>query len=105
MQILVMFQNRRPCEQVAYAARRALEQALDRFAGRIRDVTVKIRDDNADRGGEDQVCSLAVRVEGGGLLHLHDRDSRPEPALHRLARRAARLVGALGRRRRRAPRD
>ena len=105
MQILVMFQNRRPCEQVAYAARRALEQALDRFAGRIRDVTVKIRDDNAERGGEDQLCSIALRVEGGGQLHLHDRDSRPEPAIHRLARRAARLVAGLGRRGRRSPRE
>ncbi|MBM4063111.1 MAG: hypothetical protein FJ265_18745 [Planctomycetes bacterium] len=104
MQILVTFQDRRPSEQIAYVARRTVEHALDRFASRIRDITVKIRDDNADRGGEDQVCSLALRVVGGGELHLHDRDSRPEPAIHRLARRAARMVAGLARRRGRSTR-
>ena len=105
MNILVTFHDRRPSEETAYAARRAVEHALDRFAARIRDITVKIRDDNADRGGEDQVCTLAVRVAGGGEFHLHDRDSSAESAVRRLARRATRLVKGLVERRHRRPRS
>jgi hypothetical protein len=100
MNILVTFHDRRPSEQVAYTARRAIEHALDRFRARIRDITVKIRDENGHKGGEDQLCSLAVRVDGGGEIHLHDRDSSPETAVHRLARRATRLVKSMLERRR-----
>lgn len=100
LNILISFQDRRPCEQVAWVARRAIEHALDRFAQRIRDVTVKIRDENAQKGGIDQHCSLSLRVHGGREFHLHDIDSSPQNALHRLAARAARLVKATTRRRR-----
>ena len=105
MQILVTFHDRRPSEQIAYAARRAVEHALDRFRARIRDITVKIRDENAQKGGDDQLCSLAVRVDGGGEIHLHDRDSSAESAVHRLARRATRLVKGMVERRRRSRRS
>lgn len=105
MNVLVTFRDRRPSEQLAYVARRAVENALDRFRSRIRDITIKIRDENGPKGGEDQTCSLAVRVHGGGEIHLHDRDSSPESALHRLARRAARIVSGMSRLRNRRQRD
>jgi hypothetical protein len=92
MDIVVAFKDRSPSEHLAWTARRALAAALDRFAARIRDVTVRIRDENGAKGGIDQHCSVAVRVVGGQELHLHDIDATAEPALHRLARRAARLV-------------
>ncbi|MBL8752295.1 MAG: HPF/RaiA family ribosome-associated protein [Planctomycetes bacterium] len=92
MDIVVSFKDRAPCERLAWYARRALGSALDRFAARIRDVTVRIRDENGAKGGVDQHCSIAMRVDGGQELHLHDIDATPESALHRLARRAARLV-------------
>ena len=104
MNVLVSFRDRRPSEQLAYVARRSVESALDRFRTRIRDITIKIRDENGPKGGEDQACSLAVRVQGGGETHLHDRDSSPESALHRLARRAARILAGMTRlRHRRKP--
>ncbi|MBL8727607.1 MAG: HPF/RaiA family ribosome-associated protein [Planctomycetes bacterium] len=99
MNIVISFLDRRPCEHLAYVARRAVQHALDRFATRIRDITVKIRDVNGDKGGEDQRCTLAVRTVGGREFFLHDLDSSPASAVHRLARRAARLVKTAATRR------
>lgn len=92
MDIVVAFQDRNASEQLAWLARRTLTQALDRFAARIRDITVRIRDENGSKGGIDQHCSLALRIAGGRELHLHDTDADAAPALHRLAHRAARLL-------------
>jgi hypothetical protein len=92
MDIVVTFQDRTASEHLAWVARRAVAQALDRFAARIHDVTVRFRDENGKKGGIDQHCSLALRVAGGRELHLHDTDAEAEPALHRLVHRAARLV-------------
>ncbi|MBL9078757.1 MAG: hypothetical protein JNL08_14710 [Planctomycetes bacterium] len=92
MNIVIAFQDQRPDEGVAYVARRAVEHALDRFAPGIRDVHVQIRDENGHKGGVDQRCTLALRTIAGQEFHLHDRDASPASAVHRLARRAARLV-------------
>lgn len=98
--VVVSFLARSPDEELAYVARRHLGFALDRFAGRIADVRLRIRDENGPRGGEDQHCSLAVKIIGHDELHLHDNDSSAERAIHRLARRAARAVAhALQKRR------
>lgn len=92
MNIVISFHDRPASEQLAYVARRALANALNRFASRIRGITVKIRDENGHKGGIDQHCSLAVSVASGKEFHLHDTDSSAESALHRLADRASRLV-------------
>jgi hypothetical protein len=93
MNILVSFLDRRPCEQIAWFARRTLGFALDRFSSRIAEVALRVRDENGPRGGEDQQCSLAIRVVGGQDVFLQDNDAKAERAVHRLARRAARLLG------------
>ncbi len=92
MNIVISFHDRPANEQVAYFARRAVTNALDRFASRIKAITVKIRDENGQKGGVDQHCSLAVNTTSGKQIHLHDTDSSAESALHRLAGRAARIV-------------
>jgi putative sigma-54 modulation protein len=92
MNIVVSFQDRSPSERLALYARTALAQALDRFDDRIRDVMVRIRDENGPKGGLDQHCSLAVRADAGIELHLHDTDSSAEAALRRLGGRAARMI-------------
>lgn len=92
MNIVVSFHDRPASEHLAYVARRAVAAALDRFANRIRAITVKIRDENGAKGGIDQHCSLAVSVANGREIHLHDTDASAESALHRLAGRASRIV-------------
>lgn len=92
MDIFVSFQDCSPSEQIASKARTTLRAALDRFAARIREVRVKIRDQNAQKGGIDQRCTLSLAVHGQGELHLHETADSPDGAVHRLAKRAARLL-------------
>lgn len=96
MHLTIAFKNRRPSEDLAWQARRTLAFALDRFAHRIAEVALRITDVNGPRGGADQQCQLAIQVAGGRTLVLRDLDSSPERCVHRLARRAARLLARLG---------
>lgn len=91
MNIVVTFQDRRPDEQLAYVARRAIAEALQRFAARIRDITVAIRGD--DEGVAAPECRVALQVAGGRELHLRSSDATAERALCSIAARAARAVG------------
>lgn len=93
MNIVVTFQDRRPDEQLAYVARRAIGQALQRFAARIRDITVAIRGADEGDGAEAPECCLALQVAGGRELHLRSSDATAEGALRGIAARAARAVG------------
>lgn len=99
MNVLVSFLDRRPCEQLAWFARRSLLFALDRFAPRIREVALRVRDENGPRGGVDQRCSLEIKLVGTGDVHLHDVDASAEKCVHRLARKAARLLSRGSQRR------
>ncbi len=104
MNIIVHFLGRHRSRRLTDFAHRTLALALDRFAGRVRDVRVRIRDENAQRGGEDHRCSLEVRLADGGRLHLQAQAAEPESALHRLAHRAERLLRSRSRRARRESR-
>lgn len=99
MNVLVSFLDRHPSEQLAWFARRSLCFALDRFAPRIREVALRVRDENGPRGGVDQRCSLEIRLLGASDVHLHDVDASAEKCVHRLSRKAARLLSRLVHRR------
>lgn len=100
MNILILFRDRHPSEQLALFARRSLAFALDRFAPRLQDISLRLSDQNGPRGGRDQAAALAIRLDDGQELHLHDLDDSAERCVHRLARRAAQAVGKLLARRR-----
>lgn len=104
MNMMVSFLDRRPDENLAWIARRRIAFALDRFAARIAEITVRFRDENGPRGGADQHLSLAIRTIGGHEFHLQETDTSAEIAIHRLARRAARSLARLAGRRRAARR-
>ena len=98
MNVLVSFLDRHPSEKLAWFARRSLTFALDRFAPRIREVALRVRDVNGPRGGVDQRCSLEIRLVGASDIHMNDIDASAERCVHRLARKASRLLAkAVGR--------
>jgi len=92
MNIFVHFLGRRRSRRVAEFAQRMLQRALARVGQPIREIRLRIRDENAARGGIDHRCSLEIRLEHGGSLHLHELAAEPESAVHRLAQRAGRLL-------------
>jgi hypothetical protein len=105
MNIYIIFRDRRPSESLAWFARRSLAFALDRFAPRIGEVSLRVADINGPKGGVDQACTLAIQVAGGSEIYLRDVDSSPERCVHRLARRAVQAIArTLGRKRSRGRR-
>ncbi|MGE3959720.1 MAG: HPF/RaiA family ribosome-associated protein [Vicinamibacterales bacterium] len=70
-----------------------LEFALGRFAGRVRTLTVRLKDLNGPRGGADKHCQISVRLDRPKrVIVIEDVDSQPEAAITRAAERAARAV-------------
>ena len=52
-----------------------IDGALERFAGRIRRVTVCLSDTNGPRGGVDKDCSIAVQLVRGKTLRAKRSDT------------------------------
>lgn len=100
MNLFVHFLGRRRSRRVTEFAQRMLQRALGRVGQPIRDIRLRIRDENAARGGIDHRCSLEIRMQQGGSLILHELAAEPESAVHRLAQRASRLLRSAGERRR-----
>jgi hypothetical protein len=105
MNIFVHFLGRRRSRRVVDFAQRMLQRALGRVGQPIREIRLRIRDENGARGGVDHRCSLEIRLAQGGALHLHELAAEPESAVHRLAQRAGRLLRNTGQRRRREVRS
>lgn len=70
-----------------------LEFALGRFSGRVRSLTVRLKDLNGPKGGPDKQCQIAVRLEyPRRVILIEDVDEVPEVAVSRAAERASRAV-------------
>src|SRR5262245_24239659 len=74
---------------------RRLRGALERFAARIREVSVRLTDVNAERGGIDKRCRVVVRMAPAGHLAVEDVDRD----LYAAITRAADRIGVRVRRR------
>ena len=75
----------------AHALRR-LHFALDRFAGEVTLVRVRLVDVNGARGGIDMQCLIRVWVTGIGALVVKVMAADPDTAIDRGAQRIQRLV-------------
>ena len=74
-------------------AERRLETALNRFAPRVRAVSVRVTDLNGPKGGPDKRCLIAVRLERPNRLILIEQvHSDHLVAIGRAVDRAARAV-------------
>jgi putative sigma-54 modulation protein len=74
-------------------ARKRLEFALGRFAGRVRSLSVRLTDLNGPRGGHDKKCLIAVRLHRPRrLIVVEDVDASHAAAIGRAADRTRRAV-------------
>lgn len=72
---------------------RRLDFALGRFAGRVRSLTVRLRDLNGPRGGVDKACTIAIQLDRPRrTIVVEDVDAEPEAAIGRATQRASRAV-------------
>jgi ribosomal subunit interface protein len=84
---------------------RRLAFALSRFSGRIKDVEVRLRDENGPKGGVDKVCRIKATCHGLPTLVVEAVGSDLYGAIDVAADRAGRALGRALRRQtsRRAP--
>jgi len=81
-----------PRDTVAMA-RRQIEFALGRFAGRVRSLSLRLVDLNGPRGGADKKCLIAVRLSRPDrLIVVEDVDPIAAAAIHRAVARMSRAV-------------
>ncbi|MFA7329535.1 MAG: HPF/RaiA family ribosome-associated protein [Candidatus Delongbacteria bacterium] len=71
---------------------RRIQFGLGRFAPRVRQVKVRLTDENGPKGGEDLSCRLELVLTAGGSLIVSERDSQPRPAADRAVERMARQL-------------
>lgn len=78
---------------IAERVRRRLEFALGRFSSRVRSLSVRLKDLNGPRGGQDKQCQLDVRLlHPRRVIIIEDVDAEIETAISRAADRAARAI-------------
>jgi hypothetical protein len=73
-------------------AERRILFALSRFADRVREVRVRLRDVNGPRGGADKQCTIEVRGPGFAPLFVEVLDCDALAAFDRAAGIARRVV-------------
>jgi putative sigma-54 modulation protein len=69
--------------------------ALGRFAAAISSVRVVVRDLNGPKQGVDQSCSIKVKLNRGGEVHVGAEDPVRWDAIDRALDRASRSTGRL----------
>lgn len=81
---------------LADLARRRFAFALGRFGTRVESLSVRLRDLNGPRGGEDQLCLVAVRLQGTRReVVVRETDADPATAISRAAERTGRAVARV----------
>jgi hypothetical protein len=73
-------------------ATRCVELALERYEHAVREVTVRLRDENGPRGGRDQDCVVRVSLRGAPEVLVRERRERALEAVGRAVQRARRGV-------------
>jgi putative sigma-54 modulation protein len=78
---------------VSALARHRFAFALGRFGLRVQSLSVRLRDLNGPRGGEDKLCTVAVQLHGSPReIVVRETDTDAAAAISRAADRTARAV-------------
>lgn len=79
-----------------------IEHSFDRFRSNIRVISLRITDENGQRGGFDKRCKVQLQLRNGTHLVREYQDSEPALAVSEALTRAERaLVAVFDRRRQR----
>lgn len=72
MQMTITSRSTALTQAIRQHVRDRMTAALDQHAQRVRRIDVMLEDVNGPRGGQDQVCRVAVELSDGRKLH-HER--------------------------------
>lgn len=98
MRVEIRARNIPLTETLRTYAERRVRFALDRLSDRVKEVVVRLEDANGPKGGVDQVCRVALRLEHGRELAIESSDTNLLAAIDRTLERASNAVTrAVGR--------
>jgi len=98
MNLVIRGVDLEPTDAIRNHIERRLSFALSRFSGRLRDVEVRLRDENGPRGGVDKVCRVKATLHGLSTLVVEAVGSDLYAAIDSAADRAGRALGRALRR-------
>jgi ribosomal subunit interface protein len=75
-----------------------IEAALEPFARQVLSVTARLRDVNADRGGDDKRCFVVVTLRRRGVITAEETHADLYVAIDTVARRLRRAVKRVAKR-------
>ena len=81
--------------------RRRIQLAVERFSSRVRDVTVRIVDENGPRGGLDKVVRVTATLQQGRTIAIAARGAEAYATADDVADRLKSVLSRLSGRRRR----
>lgn len=73
-------------------ARDRFQAGLRRYGTIVRDVSVRLRDENGPRGGRDQACLVGVALRGGQEITISEQRDTPLEAIGHALKRVRRVV-------------
>lgn len=73
-------------------ARDRFQAGLRRYGTIVRDVSIRLRDENGPRGGRDQACLVRVALRGGQEITISEQRDTPLQAIGHALKRVRRVV-------------
>ena len=92
MQIDIQARGFRLTEGLRAQAERRVRFALGSSSGRVRNVVMRLADENGPRGGVDKRCTIRANLPGGPPVIIEQQEADLYVAIDRAADRAARAV-------------
>ena len=92
MTMRVNVYNKRKNEVVDQDVRERLEAVVGKFADRIAHIEVHIIDENGDKGGDDKICTIDVKLNPRGQLHVRAKHNSLQSAINKAVERAETVV-------------
>lgn len=92
MTMQINIHNKRKNPRVDTYIRDRLELVIGRFADRIGHIDVHVIDENKDKGGEDKICTIDIKLTPRGQLHVRAKHVNLYSAIVKAIHRAEVVV-------------
>ena len=84
--------NNRTNSRVEEYARNRLEMVVGRFHKRLGGIDIRVRDENAGKGGEDKTCSIDAHLVPRGTVHVQAKAADVYDAILKAVHRLEKVI-------------
>jgi hypothetical protein len=80
-------------DELSKGVERSILFAVDRYAGKLHDVSVYLADLNGPKGGVDKLCQITAILSQGNPVLILEKGTEVLPTVNRAARRLGHRIG------------